>query len=63
VGLAVELIEGCDASGVTLVRRGRKLDSPAYTDEMVALGDALQYELGEGSCVDAVWEQQIVIRL
>ena len=61
VELAVEMIRGCDAAGVTLVRRGNALESPAYTDEMVARGDALQLELGEGPCVDAVWEQQVVI--
>lgn len=61
VELAVEMIRGCDAAGVTLVRRGNALESPAYTDEMVARGDALQLELREGPCVDAVWEQQVVI--
>ena len=61
VELAVELIRGCDAAGVTLVRRGNALESPAHTDEMVARGDALQLELREGPCVDAVWEQQVVI--
>ena len=29
VALAVELIDGCDAAGVSLVRRGQSLDTPS----------------------------------
>lgn len=61
VHLAVELIDGCDACGVTLVRRGQSLETPVSTGDMVVRGDALQYELGEGPCMDAVWEQEVVI--
>ncbi len=61
VRLAVELIEGCDACGVTLVRRGSALETPAYTDDKVILGDQLQYELQEGPCMDAAWSQHMVI--
>jgi GAF domain-containing protein len=61
VALAVDLIEGCDACGVSLVRRGKSVDTPAYTDEKVLRGDQLQYELQEGPCMDAVWEHDIVI--
>jgi len=61
VALAVDLIDGCDAAGVTLVHRGERVDTPAYTDERVLRGDQLQYELQEGPCMDAVWEQELVI--
>lgn len=61
VSLAVSLIDGCDGAGVTLARRGHALETPAYTDTFVAHGDALQYELQEGPCIDAVWEHEIVI--
>jgi transcriptional regulator with GAF, ATPase, and Fis domain len=61
VHLAVDLIEGCDACGVTLVRRGAGLETPVSTGDMVVRGDALQYELGEGPCMDAVWTQEVVI--
>jgi GAF domain-containing protein len=60
VGLAVELIDGCDACGVTLVRRGDTLETPAYTDEKVFRGDQLQYELNEGPCMDAAWQHEMV---
>jgi GAF domain-containing protein len=61
VSLAMELIDGCDGAGVTLARRGHALESPAYTADFVARGDALQYELQEGPCIDAVWDHEIVI--
>jgi transcriptional regulator with GAF, ATPase, and Fis domain len=61
VKLAVELIEDCDGAGVTVVRRHRRLETPASTDDWVARGDALQYELQEGPCMDAVWQHEVVI--
>ena len=60
VGLAVELIEGCDEAGVSLVHRKQRIDTPAATTETVRRGDALQYELGEGPCLDAIWEGETV---
>jgi len=60
VALAVDLIDGCDAAGVTLVHKGRSVDTPAYTDSAALRGDQLQYELGEGPCMDAVWAQEVV---
>jgi GAF domain-containing protein len=61
VHLAVDLFDGCDACGVTMVRRGAGLETPVSTGDMVVRGDALQYELGEGPCMDAVWTQEVVI--
>ena len=60
IALAMRLIEGCDGAGVTLVRPGHVLETPACTAEFVARGDALQYELREGPCIEAVWEHEIV---
>jgi GAF domain-containing protein len=60
VALAVELIDGCDEAGVSLVHRKKRIDTPAATSDAVRRGDALQYELGEGPCLDAIWEQETV---
>lgn len=59
VDLCVDLIEGCEAAGVSIVQR-RGVDSPATTSEAVARSDALQYELDEGPCLDAVREHELV---
>lgn len=61
VALSVDLIDGCDAAGVSLVRRGHSIDTPAFTDRKVLRGDELQYELQEGPCMDAVWHEELVI--
>ncbi|MFJ9116869.1 GAF and ANTAR domain-containing protein [Streptomyces sp. NPDC102394] len=48
---AVELVEGCDAAGI-LVLQGRKVRTPAPTDDLVIDSDRLQERLGEGPCFD-----------
>jgi hypothetical protein len=60
VDLVVELVDGRDHAGVTMASRDRVWGA-ATTDQVVADGDALQYELGEGPCLDAVRFQHTVI--
>jgi GAF domain-containing protein len=59
VELAVTMVEGCESAGISLVTRGR-IESPAVSDPLVARGDALQYELHEGPCLDAVHDHALV---
>jgi GAF domain-containing protein len=59
IALCVDLIEGCEAAGVSIVHR-RGIDTPATTSDAVARGDALQYELREGPCLDAVRDHELV---
>lgn len=40
-----------------MVRRRTKIDTRAATDEMVVQADRLQHEIGEGPCLDAIWEE------
>ncbi|CAM5261596.1 transcription antitermination regulator [Streptomyces griseomycini] len=49
---AVELVEGCDASGI-LVLKGNRVSSLAPTEQLVADSDRLQERLQEGPCFDA----------
>ncbi|WP_225320855.1 GAF and ANTAR domain-containing protein [Streptomyces luteolifulvus] len=49
---AVELVEGCDAAGI-LVLRGGKVKSLAPSEHMVTESDRLQGQLREGPCFDA----------
>ena len=53
VELVVELIDGCDHAGVTVASKAG-VWSAAATDDVVRDGDALQYTLGEGPCLDTV---------
>lgn len=49
---AVRLIDGCEAAGVMVLRRG-VVETLAATDNVVHLSDRWQGELGEGPCFDA----------
>lgn len=49
---AVELVDGCDASGI-LVLRGNQVQSLAPTEQLVTDSDRLQESLREGPCFDA----------
>ena len=60
VDLAVALIGGCDHAGVSIVQ-GRTVCSPASSDDVVRRGDALQYELDEGPCLDSLRLHQTVV--
>lgn len=59
VELAVAMVPGCSASGVSQVH-GREITTTASTDPAARLGDRLQYELGEGPCLDAVRDEEVV---
>ena len=45
-------------ASVSLVERRREVDTPATSDDRAARADQLQYELEEGPCLDAIWEQE-----
>jgi hypothetical protein len=53
VELAVSMIAGCDAAGVSLAR-SKVVSTVAASDDLVTRGDRWQYELGEGPCLDAM---------
>jgi transcriptional regulator with GAF, ATPase, and Fis domain len=54
--LAVDTIPGCDFVGVSIRLGKGEITTPAATDALAEQADNLQYELGEGPCVDVVWE-------
>ena len=56
--LAVETIEGCDHAGVSFLK-GRKVDTPAASDDVPRHVDAIQYEVGEGPCLDAIRDHEV----
>ncbi len=56
--LAVETIAGCDSASITEVN-GREVIARASTNELPRAVDAIQYETGEGPCLDAIRERQV----
>lgn len=59
--LAVATIDGCDACGVSIRRSDGSVDTPACTSALVEQSDALQYQLGEGPCLDAIWKMDMYL--
>ncbi len=53
---ALEVVPGCAHAGITLRARRGRLESAAASDPLVETCDVLQYELGEGPCLEAVRE-------
>ena len=58
--LLVDTVEGCNHSVVTLVRN-QHLDSPAASDDVGPTVDAIQFEVHEGPCVEAIREHHTVV--
>jgi len=58
VELAVETIDGCDHAGVTVLHAG-VFSTPASSDDVPVKVDAIQYETGEGPCVDAIRDHEV----
>lgn len=52
VQLAVKHVPSCSWASITVLT-GRQGRSIAYTDEIAALADRLQYDFGEGPCLQA----------
>jgi len=56
--LAVETIDGCEHAGMSLVQRG-KIHTPGSSDELACRLDAIQEEVGEGPCLDALQDHEV----
>ncbi len=60
VRAAVELIPGCDEGSISVVMDRRTVTSRAASGELPRVVDALQEAVGQGPCLDAVYEQETV---
>jgi hypothetical protein len=59
VDFAVATVEGCDAAGISLLT-GTEVTTPVWSDPVALDIDSIQYETGEGPCLDAVAGETIV---
>ena len=58
--LAVDNVEGCDAASLSIVVKGRQVETRGASHDQARQGDLLQYDVGEGPCLDAVWDHLMV---
>ena len=61
LAVAVEVIDGCQHAGISLVMSGRRIESPATTSDVASRGDQLQYELNEGPCLDSIADHETIV--
>lgn len=57
---AVATVPNAEQCGITYVIERKKVESRAATSDLPKAVDALQERVGQGPCIDAAWEQQIV---
>ncbi len=55
VDLAAETVDGCDGAGLLLVGK-REIVAGAWSNELARKIEVMEYEIGEGPCLDAIWE-------
>ena len=60
LSFARELVPSAQDAGISLRRRGGSVETAAATSDVVVLADKLEYELGEGPCLDAIWHAEVV---
>lgn len=60
VDVAIAIIEGCDLAGISVVNP-HGIDTPAGSGDPLKRLDALQFELKEGPCFDALRTQEVVL--
>jgi GAF domain-containing protein len=58
VNLAVEQLDACEFAGMSLVV-GRNIGSPASSNDVPRIVDAIQTEVNEGPCLDAIREHEV----
>jgi transcriptional regulator with GAF, ATPase, and Fis domain len=54
------IIPNAQHAGVSMVRKDRGVETIAASDDLVRRGDALQYELSDGPCLQAIWQMETV---
>lgn len=59
--VAVDTVDGCDHAAISLVHRRGAIDTVAATDDVPPRVDAIQYEVGQGPCLDAIAEHEVFV--
>jgi GAF domain-containing protein len=60
VKVAQANVDGCDAAALSIVRGRQGIETVAATDDLAVAADQLQYDLGEGPCLDQLWRERHV---
>lgn len=61
VDLAHELVPGCDGVSLMLIRPGGRISTPAYSSRTAYEADQVQYETGQGPCLEAMRDDDTIV--
>lgn len=61
VAAAARDVDACHAAAISIVRKRRRVETPAASSHEARVSDELQYESGEGPCLDAIWQHRTVV--
>lgn len=61
VDLATQTVPGAQYAAVSLVESRRKVATVTYTEDICCRVDEVQYETGQGPCLDAIFERDTVL--
>jgi GAF domain-containing protein len=59
LGLAIDIVPGCEQAGISLLQ-DRLVETPASVGNLAEVCDKLQEQLGDGPCVTALLEADII---
>jgi GAF domain-containing protein len=59
VQMATDMIESCDLAGISVAGPDH-IETPAASDETLRTIDERQYEIGEGPCLDALRQEEVL---
>jgi GAF domain-containing protein len=58
---AVATVDGCDHAAISIIHRRGGLSTVSATDDVPRRVDFIQYDVGEGPCLDAMAERQTCV--
>jgi GAF domain-containing protein len=58
VTAAVRTVPGCHHAGISVVHRYGRLDTISASDDVAAAVDAIQHEVGQGPCLEAIRDHE-----
>lgn len=57
---ALTLIDGLESVGISMVYKSGSIETMASSDDRSSRGDELQYELGQGPCLQSIGQEETV---
>jgi transcriptional regulator with GAF, ATPase, and Fis domain len=58
---AVDTVDGCDHAAISVVHRRGAIETVGATDDVPHQVDAIQYEVGQGPCINAIAEHEVFL--